>query len=91
MNEKKKVLEQDRQRLLAVERLIVELICFNFTSRMPFPYVIKIGRELKGPYFSSANSEFCLTHNPASKILTKFAWRLTIDRWGVVRSSFTFA
>lgn len=41
------VLEQDRQRLLAVERLIVELICFNFTSRMPFPYVIKIGRELK--------------------------------------------
>ncbi|KAH9980355.1 cyclin-like protein [Lactifluus volemus] len=41
------VLEQDRQRLLAVERLIVELICFNFTSRMPFPYVIKVGRELK--------------------------------------------
>ncbi|KAH9037156.1 cyclin-like protein [Lactarius hengduanensis] len=39
------VLEQDRQRLLAVERLIVELICFNFTSRMPFPYVIKIGRK----------------------------------------------
>ena len=46
------VLEQDRQRLLAVERLIVELICFNFTSRMPYPYVIKIGREFKGPYFS---------------------------------------
>ncbi|KAI0269737.1 cyclin-like protein [Gloeopeniophorella convolvens] len=41
------VIEQDRQRLLAVERLIVELICFNFTSRMPFPYVIKAGRELK--------------------------------------------
>jgi len=56
------VLEQDRQRLLAVERLIVELICFNFTSCMPFQYVIKIGRELK-----------------ASKKLTKFAWRLTID------------
>jgi len=56
------VLEQDRQRLLAVERLMVELICFNFTSRMPYPYVIKIGRELK-----------------ASKKLTKFAWRLTID------------
>ncbi|KAI0300364.1 cyclin-like protein [Russula brevipes] len=56
------VLEQDRQRLLAVERLIVELICFNFTSRMPFPYVIKVGRDLK-----------------ASKKLTKFAWRLTMD------------
>ncbi|EMD39547.1 hypothetical protein CERSUDRAFT_63170 [Gelatoporia subvermispora B] len=36
--------EHDRQRLLAVERLILETICFNFTSRMPFPYVIKIGR-----------------------------------------------
>ncbi|KAF7985578.1 hypothetical protein HWV62_3859 [Athelia sp. TMB] len=39
--------EQDRQRLLAVERLVVETICFNFTSRMSFPYVIKLGRVLK--------------------------------------------
>ncbi|KAH9936171.1 cyclin-like protein, partial [Fomitopsis serialis] len=38
--------ELDRQRLLAVERLMLETICFNFTSRMPFPYVIKIGRSL---------------------------------------------
>ncbi|THG99671.1 hypothetical protein EW026_g2729 [Hermanssonia centrifuga] len=36
--------EHDRQRLLAVERLILETICFNFTSKMPFPYVIKVGR-----------------------------------------------
>ena len=43
-----KVVEQDRQRLLAVERLVLETICFNFTSRMPFPYVIKIGRALGG-------------------------------------------
>ncbi|KAG6907885.1 hypothetical protein DXG01_007049 [Tephrocybe rancida] len=40
------VVEHDRQRLLAVERLILETICFNFTSRMPFAYVIKIGRAL---------------------------------------------
>ncbi|KAG2344054.1 cyclin-like protein [Suillus weaverae] len=39
--------ENDRQRLLAVERLILETICFNFTSKMPFSYVIKIGRKLK--------------------------------------------
>ncbi|KAH7890729.1 cyclin-like protein [Phlebopus sp. FC_14] len=38
--------EHDRQRLLAVERLILETICFNFTSKMPFPYVIKLGRKL---------------------------------------------
>ncbi|KAI0662058.1 cyclin-like protein [Cubamyces menziesii] len=36
--------EQDRQRLLAVERLMLESICFNFTVRLPFPYVIKISR-----------------------------------------------
>lgn len=36
--------EHDRQRLLAVERLALETICFNFTSRMAFPYVIKLGR-----------------------------------------------
>ncbi|KAJ3753793.1 cyclin-like protein [Lentinula raphanica] len=40
------LVEHDRQRLLAVERLILETICFNFTSRMAFPYVIKIGRAL---------------------------------------------
>ncbi|ESK95768.1 cyclin ctk2 [Moniliophthora roreri MCA 2997] len=40
------LVEQDRQRILAVERLILETICFNFTSRMAFPYVIKIGRAL---------------------------------------------
>jgi CTD kinase subunit beta len=40
--------EHDRQRLLAVERLALETICFNFTSRMAFPYVIKLGRTFKG-------------------------------------------
>ncbi|KAL0961355.1 hypothetical protein HGRIS_006311 [Hohenbuehelia grisea] len=40
------VVENDRQRLLAVERLILEAICFNFTSRMPFPYVIKLGKAI---------------------------------------------
>ncbi|KAF8645263.1 hypothetical protein AX16_008087 [Volvariella volvacea WC 439] len=40
------VVEHDRQRLLAVERLILETVCFNFTSRMPFPYVIKMSRVL---------------------------------------------
>lgn len=37
-------LESDRQRLLAIERLILETICFNFTSKMAFPFVIKFGR-----------------------------------------------
>lgn len=41
------MVESERQRLLTIERLILETICFNFTSRMAFPYVIKIGRVLK--------------------------------------------
>jgi len=41
------IVENDRQRLLAVERLILETICFNFTARMPFPYVIKLGKQFK--------------------------------------------
>ena len=42
------MVENDRQRLLAVERLILETTCFNFTARIPFPYVIKLGKELRG-------------------------------------------
>nr|GAT60276.1 predicted protein [Mycena chlorophos] len=38
------VVERDRQRVLSVERLLLETVCFNFTSRMPFPYVIKLGK-----------------------------------------------
>ncbi|KAJ7095790.1 cyclin-like protein [Mycena belliarum] len=38
------VVEHDRQKLLAIERLLLETVCFNFTSRMPFPYVIKLGK-----------------------------------------------
>ena len=45
------MVENDRQRLLAVERLILETICFNFTAQIPFPYVIKLGKELRGISF----------------------------------------
>ncbi|KAF6757424.1 cyclin-like protein, partial [Ephemerocybe angulata] len=41
------IVETDRQRLLTIERLMLETICFNFTSRLAFPYVIKMGRVLK--------------------------------------------
>lgn len=42
------VVENDRQRILAVERLILETICFNFTSRLPFSYVIKLAKHTFG-------------------------------------------
>ena len=44
------IVEQDRQKLLAIERLLLETICFNFTSRLCFPYVIKIAKRLAGEY-----------------------------------------
>jgi CTD kinase subunit beta len=71
--------EQDRQRILSVERYILENICFNFTSRMPFPYVIKIGRQLQGMWsryhlFSLLNDRI-----KAPKALIKLAWRLAVD------------
>ena len=69
----------------------MEIICFNFTSRMPFPYVIKIGRQLKGelffqclPLLSPLNAIVT-----ASKKLTKLAWRLSIDRLVRVLLRFT--
>ncbi|KAF8333429.1 cyclin-like protein [Cantharellus anzutake] len=40
-------IEADRRRLLAIERLVMETVCFNFRVRLPFSYVIKVARELK--------------------------------------------
>ncbi|KAG8816549.1 Origin recognition complex subunit 2, partial [Serendipita sp. 399] len=37
---------EDRKRLLAIERLVLETICFNFTIQMAFPYIIKFARQL---------------------------------------------
>ena len=76
-------IESDRQRLLAIERLILETICFNFTSKMPFPFAIKLGR-----YFNGSSLAFSLRtlvvlsiYLSVSKLLTKFAWRLTVDAY----------
>ncbi|KAG8808503.1 hypothetical protein FRC17_003924, partial [Serendipita sp. 399] len=37
---------EDRKRLLAIERLVLETISFNFTIQMAFPYIIKFARQL---------------------------------------------
>lgn len=80
----RKALESDRQRLLAIERLILETICFNFTSKMPFPFAIKFGKYFNGPPFPPLLSVLivftCLSF-PVSKLLTKFAWRLAVDAY----------
>ena len=53
-------LESDRQRLLAIERLILETICFNFTSKMPFQFAIKFGRYFNGLFLISSLCGCCL-------------------------------
>ncbi|KAG8820713.1 hypothetical protein FRC19_008660 [Serendipita sp. 401] len=37
---------EDRRKLLAIERLVLETISFNFTIQMAFPYIIKFARQL---------------------------------------------
>ena len=76
------MVESDRQHLLAIERLILETICFNFTARMPFPYVIKFGKKLQGSLRTCIF--FIHTHLfQASKKVIKLAWRISIDRYVV--------
>lgn len=39
-------LEAERKRVLSVERLVLETLCFAFGVAVPFPFVVKIGRRL---------------------------------------------
>ncbi|KAG9013567.1 hypothetical protein FRB90_005881 [Tulasnella sp. 427] len=38
--------EADKKRMLSIERLVLEMICFNFNVRPPFSFVIKLGKAL---------------------------------------------
>lgn len=61
---------------------MLETVCFNFNSRMCFPYVIKLGKYFGGtPVYSL--SPFALSHLScvASKETTKMAWRLAADSY----------
>jgi CTD kinase subunit beta len=40
------MLEHDRKRVLSVERLVLETMCFHFGVQMPFTAVVKLGRAL---------------------------------------------
>ncbi|KAG8955834.1 hypothetical protein FRC04_006280 [Tulasnella sp. 424] len=40
------VVETDRKRIIAIERLVLEMICFNFNTRLSFSFVIKLGKVL---------------------------------------------
>ena len=40
------VLEHERRRVLSIERLVLETICFAFRVAVPFPLVVKFGRKM---------------------------------------------
>lgn len=42
------MLEADRLKVLSIERLVLETVCFNFSVDTPFEYVIKFGKGLGG-------------------------------------------
>lgn len=42
------MLEADRLKVLSIERLVLETVCFNFSVDTPFGYVIKFGKALGG-------------------------------------------
>lgn len=75
-------LEADRRKLLAVERLVMETVSFNFRVRMPFPYVIKVARDLKSKYRATSSTVEHISYiSLVGKYITKLAWTLAIDRW----------
>lgn len=40
------MLEHERRRVLSIERLVLETMCFAFRVDVPFPLVVKLGRKL---------------------------------------------
>ena len=89
------ILEQDRLKLLSVERLLLETICFNFKVNMPFSYVVKFAKALGGKSFSHGPvAPHCpprlssltvvlglKSPPPASKSVAQAAWRISVDSY----------
>ena len=61
LNRWMQVIEGDRKRILAIERLVLETICFNFNTRMSFSFVIKVGKGLGGKISSRRRVPIHLT------------------------------
>lgn len=40
------MLERERRRVLSIERLVLETMCFAFGVAVPFALVVKIGKKL---------------------------------------------
>ena len=73
------MLEGERKRVLGIERLILETVCFKFSTNVGLDLVAKLGRAVGGGFArASADSrEDGLIE--ASKELCQQAWRIAVD------------
>lgn len=42
-----KTIEEQKKRIIGLERMVLETSCFDFRQRHPQPYIIKFARHLK--------------------------------------------
>lgn len=73
------VLEHERKRVLGIERLALETICFNFGVQVPFEMVIKLGRELGRKCSERGCVIKCRADRTVPKEVIQQAWRVAVD------------
>jgi CTD kinase subunit beta len=88
------MLERDRKRVLGIERLVLETICFNFRvgDRSAFKLVVKLSKALGRECNDHAVSQYCTYRRPTlfvpvSKAYTHLAWQVTADASVLVSTS----
>lgn len=74
-----KVLEGERKRVVSIERILLESMCFRFEARTAFDGFVALAQSLKREYAIYV-PERCTAENvTVSKARTKRAWLVTID------------
>jgi CTD kinase subunit beta len=72
------MLESERKRVLSIERLVLETMCFKFRVDTAFGVVIKLAKALGCRFNGSLRRCEKLTR-AVSKELTQRSWRVAVD------------
>lgn len=71
------MLEHERRRVLNIERLVLETMCFSFGVAVPFPFVVKFGKKLGREW--SCHSDADELTLAVGKDTVQAAWRVAVD------------
>jgi CTD kinase subunit beta len=71
------VLEGERKRVLSIERLVLETMCFRFGVQSGLGVVIKLGKALGG--MCGALSELITVNVAVDKETIQRSWRVAVD------------